>query len=226
MSEGLSGGGTVNSVVSVPSPVWTCTSAGCTIAGSALNQTASTSVFNVAVTFPTQGHALESQNCAKISVDQTEKDQACTNFTVDSKGSISITKKVEVAGPANLTGILFPITYDCGAGAQTISLANGQTQVVSGLPAGANCTIVEPPVTANPCGGGSTSATGAAWLAPIYQPSQTVVAGPGASVTVVNRVLCEDITPAKTISVTKRVVSNAPDAVSYTHLTLPTSDLV
>ncbi|MFZ1682093.1 MAG: hypothetical protein WAT70_13825, partial [Rhizobiaceae bacterium] len=82
VTDQLGGGGTLVSASSTTSPPWTCGPTGCAINGAQLNQTASTSVIDVNVAFPSKGHVLEAKNCALLAVAGKPADKDCATFTV------------------------------------------------------------------------------------------------------------------------------------------------
>jgi Domain of unknown function DUF11 len=87
VNEALTGGGTVVSAASSTTPAWNCSTANCSIQGSALNQTSSISVIDVKVSFPDKAIMDASENCAKMSVGQgpvpKPDGESCTKFTVN-----------------------------------------------------------------------------------------------------------------------------------------------
>jgi cysteine-rich repeat protein len=118
VNEAMTGGGVVTSAASSTTPAWNCTTANCSINGSALNQTSSTSVIDVQVKFNNAGLAVESKNCAKLSVGQNPVPKpdgvSCTGFTVsdtpfkldvkkDCSGVIALTVNGPWAGYCKIT---------------------------------------------------------------------------------------------------------------------------
>jgi hypothetical protein len=118
VNEAMTGGGVVTSAASSTTPAWNCTTANCSINGSSLNQTSSTSVIDVQVKFNNAGLALESKNCAKLSVGQNPvpkpDGESCTRFTVtdtpfklnvkkDCSGVIALTVNGPWAGYCKIT---------------------------------------------------------------------------------------------------------------------------
>lgn len=98
VGEALTGNGTITSVASTTTPAWACTVSGCNVSGSALNQTSSVSNIDVTVSFGDAGAVTEAQNCARLSVGNTQVgSDACTTFTAtqvppQSDLAISVTK--------------------------------------------------------------------------------------------------------------------------------------
>jgi Domain of unknown function (DUF5979) len=68
------------SAATAPAP-WTCTGGACTVNGPDLNQTSSTTIIDVTITFNNSADAIESQNCAEITTEQGKR--VCTKFTID-----------------------------------------------------------------------------------------------------------------------------------------------
>lgn len=83
VNDALTGVGTLTSI-SAPPP-WTCTSPNCSVNGNQLNQTSSTSVIEATVSFPDKGSVSETNNCAKLLVNQTQVDKSCVTFKTDVK---------------------------------------------------------------------------------------------------------------------------------------------
>ncbi|TXH30922.1 MAG: VWA domain-containing protein [Actinobacteria bacterium] len=110
----------------------------------------------------------------------------CTIVNTRDLGSLTITKEFNPQS-SGFTGT-FDITYTCVDGANpvksgTVSLADGQSETITGLPTGTSCTVDEPTLPAPPAG----------WQfnLPTYSPSNTVtVTGKDqtVSVTVVNSI--------------------------------------
>jgi hypothetical protein len=81
VGENLTGNGTLgNATGSTP---WVCSGTGCTVDSSQLNQTSSTSVIDVTVTFSDKGSVSEGNNCAKLSLNGAADGESCTKFTVE-----------------------------------------------------------------------------------------------------------------------------------------------
>ena len=59
-------------------------------------------------------------------------------------GSFSVTKHVTGATEGYVAGSTFTMSYDCSNGSDgTLTLADGETETVSGLPVGTTCTVAE-----------------------------------------------------------------------------------
>ncbi len=111
VNEALTGGGTVVSAATSTIPAWNCSTANCSIQGSALNQTSSTSVIDVKVSFPNAAIVNASQNCARMSVGQNPvpapDGESCVKFTVDQPmvpvltATKTCSPAVQVPGAAN-----------------------------------------------------------------------------------------------------------------------------
>ncbi len=99
VTDQLNGGGALLGVSSTTTPPWTCGPTGCSINGSLLDQTASTSVFSAQVAFATKGGALEAKNCATVHGRQKPLDRDCTKITVDDpeEPDVTIAKVCEPA---------------------------------------------------------------------------------------------------------------------------------
>ena len=204
VGENLTGGGTLG-VATAPAP-WTCTGPNCAVDSSLLNQTSSTSVINVTVTFPSAGHVTEGKNCAVLEVDRQPAGESCTGFTVDppkDTGKITVLKEALHNGH-HITNQVFPIAVTCGGVTVNGSVSDGAPYVQTGLPVNASCTVVEGAVTpaASLCGTGQT----AAWIT-TYTPSTAVAASvAGGTITITNRLECRPVNPPEgplVISVTK-----------------------
>ena len=215
VSDTLVGGGTITSMTG-PAP-WSCTGTNCVANGGQLNQTASTSVINAVVSFPSKGHVSEGRNCATLVTNGTPV-ESCTGFTVGEgdKASISITKRVVSNAPDVLPSIAYPVTATCDANVASIN--DGQTITIGNLAAGTACTVTEGPLTQgvanqaalDACGGAGTPV----WTTS-YAPSQTVNAGPGANVTITNTLDCKPKRPPvdNRMYIKKVVVNNSPGSL-------------
>ncbi len=193
VGDSLTGGGTVTSITSQPSPVWTCTASGCSIPGNQLNQTSSTSVFDVKVTFPTKGHATESENCAGVSVDQAEKDKDCTGFTVGGQMGRLEVKKVALHNGQHITGPTFPISVTCGGITNTGTVSDGSTFYTPGnILVGSTCTVVETPGAppANLCPAGTVGS----WSVNYSSPGAFQTVTGLTSITITNTLVCRPVT--------------------------------
>ena len=102
---------------------------------------------------------------------------------IQGSGSLQITKTVTGDTAGYTAGTTFTMTVDCTDDTfdQTVMIAGGANQTITGIPLGTQCTVTE---TSTPA-----PAAGYAWQTPVYTPSQTVtvnVAGGSVSVGVEN----------------------------------------
>ena len=158
---------------------WACSGSGCSIAGSSLNQLASSSGFSVAVIFPSQADVAGSQNCAQASLNGGAVGQpSCTILTATPPIDVGIKKTGQ---PSSATP--GDPNFDF-----TLTLTNEANSLVTGL----NGIVVTEQV---PVGVSVTSITGssgifcapvATTLNPIVGPATvtcnvngTFAAGPG-----------------------------------------------
>ncbi len=94
-------GGTLTLLSSTSTPAWTCNSPTCSIAGSALNQTSSTSTFELYSVFANTGAVNEGRNCAVVRRNQTQLDKDCVTFNA-SEHDLSIKKTGQILNQAVL----------------------------------------------------------------------------------------------------------------------------
>ena len=81
VGENLTGNGTLGNATA-PTP-WTCSTSNCTVDSTQLNQTSSTSVIDVTVSFKNKGAVSETKNCAKLSLNGVADGESCTTFSVE-----------------------------------------------------------------------------------------------------------------------------------------------
>ncbi len=214
VNEAMSGGGIVTSAASSTTPAWNCNTANCSINGGALNQTASSSVIDVKVSFPSKGHVLESQNCARLSVGQypvpKPNGESCTKFSVEEvkKGKITILKEALFNG-GHITTQSFPIAVTCGGATTNATISDGKPYVQTGLPLNASCSVVEGITT--PAAGLCNKGQIGTWVT-TYNPATAVAASvAGGAITITNRLDCKRIDPVEgktTFSVQKEASYN------------------
>lgn len=217
VNEAMSGGGTVTSAASSTTPAWNCNTANCSINGGALNQTASTSVIDVKVSFPSKGHVSESQNCARLSVGQNPvakpDGESCTKFTVEEPKTGTMTiEKIALYNGQHITNQAFTMNLTCGNTAQHVQVSDGAPYVQTGVPIGTDCDVAELPAPVPAlCPEGQTGS----WTT-TYAPSEGVtIPATGANITVTNTLNCKPIdTPIDDqLYVKKVVVNHAPGSV-------------
>jgi uncharacterized repeat protein (TIGR01451 family) len=104
--EALTGNGTITSIASTATPAWTCMPTGCNIAGSALNQTSSTSNIDVTVSFPNGGSVVEGKNCAQMTANQVPFGApSCAPFTKSNSAfTMNVTKTCDAFTMLTATG--------------------------------------------------------------------------------------------------------------------------
>lgn len=104
--EALTGNGTITSIASTTTPAWTCMPSACNIAGSALNQTSSTSNIDVTVSFPNGGSVVEGKNCAQMTANQVPVGTpSCAPFTKSNTAfTMNVTKTCDAFTMLTATG--------------------------------------------------------------------------------------------------------------------------
>jgi uncharacterized repeat protein (TIGR01451 family) len=135
-----------------------------------------------------------------------------TNGKVKETGTLTL-KKTIAAPPGgslpNLSGVVFPVNVVCTPGPTTsvVLTAANPSQVISNIPVGSTCNVVEQPLASTgTCGRPLVSVA----LPPTYLPGQnvTVPAPPAsASVEVTNLMDCVQM---GSLTVTKRITNQAP----------------
>ncbi len=198
--------GTGNVVnMNAPAP-WTCTTPACSVNGSALNQTSSTTVISAIVTFANAGDAMEAKNCAKVDVAGTPAGESCTKIEAPKLGSLTVTKEAAYNG-SHVLNVNFPIAVTCGSSTTNATVADSVPYVQSNIPLGTNCSVVEgtAPVTGL-CPRGQLEI----WTT-TYAPATpvTVTAG-GATIKVLNVLTCK---PAKGTLEIRKVCEPATEII-------------
>lgn len=134
VNDSLLGGAGVVDVIALSTPAWACVGASCSIAGSLLNQTASTSVLEALVTFPDSGAATESQNCATVSDGAAPDAEDCADFPNNpTPSTLTVIKTCEPA--AEVDGVIVHYEIDCQITVTTTGPQSG-TVSVTDLPSG------------------------------------------------------------------------------------------
>ena len=121
--------------------------------------------------------ATISPNPAVVGADSPEVKVTVTNPYPD-LGSFSVTKAVTGATEGYVEGSTFTVSYDCSNGTDgTLTVADGETESVSGLPVGTTCTLSE---TTKP----STTGPSYVYGPEVFTPSNSVTIGSTSSVSV------------------------------------------
>ena len=192
VGEAITGPGTIIAATG-PSP-WACTTTNCSVAGSALNQTSSTSVFDVTVKFSNSAQEVTGQNCANLTVGAGAPVTSCAPFTVGGgqKGSLTIIKDAQYNGN-HITTQPFPMTVSCGGKNKTQNVTDGTPFTLNNLAAGTQCSVVEgtAAVAAGLCPAGTTGS----WQT-TYTPATpvSIAALTATTITVHNLLTCKSTT--------------------------------
>jgi hypothetical protein len=129
---------------------------------------------------PSYVWGAESWNPSNVVVIATETKVSVTltNPLDQRLGAFEVTKQVTGATDGYVAGSTFTVAYDCDDGSEgTLTLADGETDGVSGLPVGTTCTLSE---TAKP----DTAGPSYVWGAESWNPSNVVVIGDTSTVSV------------------------------------------
>lgn len=183
-------GPSITSIASTTTPAWSCSGTSCSITGSQLNQTSSTSVIDAVVSFPSAGHASEVQNCAKLAVDGADSGESCTGFTVGdgTKGRLTVLKEA-LFNDQHITNQSFPVTVTCGANTSNGTIADGTPYVQANIPVGTSCSVVEGAST--PVSGLCPAGQAASWTTSYTPATPVAITAAGATITVTNKLACE-----------------------------------
>jgi hypothetical protein len=149
VNDGFTGVGTMGPATATAP--WTCAGSGCTVNGAALNQTSSTSIIDVVVSFTNPGNVAEAKNCATVSSPSLPQGkQSCTGFTVDVQqpSTLKINKvcdpATEVVGAINHFEAKCHITVTSTGPQNGTIVVNeamtGGTVISASAPAPWNCT--------------------------------------------------------------------------------------
>jgi hypothetical protein len=191
VSDSLTGAGTLGNATA-PAP-WTCSGAGCSVPGASLNQTSSTTVINVPVTFANAGNAAEARNCPVIKGQEIDK-KDCVTF--EAKTANLMVRKEAFYNGNHVTNATFPIKVTCGGTVTNGTIQDGAAPYVqANLPIGTSCTVEEILIPGNKfCPPGQKGK----WTV-TYQPAPTssapgttvTIPAGGATVTVINKLECK-----------------------------------
>jgi hypothetical protein len=213
VSDSLTGAGTLGNATA-PAP-WTCSGAGCSVAGASLNQTSSTTVINVPVTFANAGNAAEAKNCPVIKGQEIDP-KDCVTFEAKT-GTLTIAKEVYYKGqratPSPVPGLVFPISVTCGGNTSNGTIQDGAAPYVrTNIPLGTTCTVVEgAPPALKICKKDEKQS----WQTTYLPSASTNIVAGGSTITVRNEVFCEKINPVDSkLYIKKVVVNNAPGSVA------------
>ncbi len=196
VGDTLAGTGTIVNMTA-PAP-WVCTTPTCSINGTALNQTTSTTIIGAIAVFANAGDAMEAKNCAKVAVAGKPADESCVPIVVKELGKLTVAKEASYNG-THITNVNFPIAVTCGGTTTNATFADSAPYVQSNVPVGANCSVIEGTA---PLTGLCKKSQTEVWTT-TYNPTTPVAATvAGATINVRNILSCKDDAES-TIKVTK-----------------------
>lgn len=130
-------------------------------------------------------------------------------------GSVTVIKSVTNTTSADLTNITYPVVLTCGSIQTSLVLTNGNSQTLSNMALGTNCSVTEDTSTLPMPAGACIPPTQPAWTATI-SPAVTI-SGSTATITVHNSLDCKGQGgPLGSLKVEKEIINHTNPHISTT----------